>query len=136
MNAKDHFSGDWKLNLRKSQFAPGHHPTNGIMHWEQTAEGYRMTAQKTGDNGQIVEERPLNVILDGKEHLIPDLPGWSAMMSQPTPNCIEAESKHIDRRSGNASYVVSADGTTMTANVSGFDAQQRSFQTVLVWDRL
>ena len=85
MNAKDHFSGDWKLNLRKSQFAPGHHPTNGIMHWEQTAEGYRMTAQKTGDNGQIVEERPLNVILDGKEHLIPDLPGWSAMMPRRSP---------------------------------------------------
>jgi hypothetical protein len=32
-------------------------------------------------------------------------------------------------------YTVSADGSTLTATVRGIDAQQRPFQTVVVWDR-
>ncbi len=136
MNREDPFSGDWKLSPEKSQFDPNHRPSNGTMHWEQTSEGYRMTAEKVLGDGRVVEERPTNFILDGKEHATPDLPGWSATMSRLAPNTIEVESKNVGRRVGKASYVVSIDGATMTASVSSVDVQQRPFQTVLVWDRL
>lgn len=64
------------------------------------------------------------------------MPGLTAITSRPAPNTIEVESKNLGEIVGKASYVVSSDGKTLTASVSGIDAQQRSFHTVLVWDRL
>jgi hypothetical protein len=136
MSSQDPFVGHWKLNVQRSQFDPNHRPSNGTMHWELASEGYRTTAQGTMGDGRIVEERPTNFILDGKEHPITESPGCSAIMSRITPNTIEAESRNAGHRVGKASYVVSEDGATLIASVSGLDMQQRNFQAILVWDRL
>lgn len=87
-------------------------------------------------SGAAVQETPATFILDGKEHAMPDALGLTAIMSRPGPNVIEVESRNSGRIIGKGSYVVSEDGTTLTASVSSIDAQQRPFQTVLVWDRL
>ena len=136
MKRGDLFGGDWKLNPEKSQFDPNHQPSSATMHWERTLEGYRMTAEGTMGDGKALKERPATFILDGLDHDSPDVPGLSAVMTFPTDNTIEVESKKGASTIGKASYVVSGDGLTLTASLSGIDARQRSFQTVTVWDRI
>lgn len=136
MNRQDPFSGNWKLNPEKSHFDPNHHPASGTMSWERTSNGYRMRAEGTQSNGQVIQERPQAFILDGKEHPVPDASGLTVVASRPDPNTIHVEAKSVAGVVGKDSYVVSEDGTRLTASVSGTDAQQRPCRTVAVWDRL
>ena len=136
MKREDPFDGAWKLNADKSQFDPNHQPSSATMHWERTPEGYKMTAEGIMGGGAAVQETPATFILDGKDHAMPDAPGLTAIMSRPAPNVIKVESRNMGRIIGKGSYVVSEDGTTLTASVSSIDGQQRPFQTVLVWDRV
>jgi hypothetical protein len=70
----------------------------------------------------------LAFILDGEEYLVPGVPGVTAVATPPEPNTIRAEGKINGRIAGQASYVVSTDGTTLTARVSGMDGPQRPFK--------
>ena len=136
MSREDPFGGDWKLNPKKSQFDANHRPSSASMHWERTSEGYRMTAEGTMGDGKVCKERPATFILDGVEHDSPDQPGFSEVSTRLAHNLIEVESKRSGSIIGKASYVVSGNGTTLTASVSGIGPHERSFQTVTVWDRL
>jgi hypothetical protein len=132
---QDLFSGTWILNPAKSAFDPNHRPTQATMRFERNPEGYRMTASGTKEDGQHVEERPQTIVLDGKEHEIPGVPNAVAIAHSPDPHTIRAMGKSGNTVLGEGSYVVSADGKTLTATTAGTDAQQRRFQTVTVWER-
>jgi hypothetical protein len=134
MNREDPFSGAWRLNPEKSHFDPNHRVSSGTMRWERTADGYVMKAEGIHD-GHLVQERPATFVLDGKEHAVSGQPGIMAAASSLAPNVIEVEGRKAGRVVGKGSYVVSEDGTTLTATMAGTDVQQRSFQTVVVWDR-
>lgn len=131
----DLFSGTWKLNPAKSAFDPNHRPTQGTMRFVRDADGYQMTAEGVKEGGEKVAEHPQKLILDGKEHAVPGVPGAMAAASSPDPHTIRACAKMGETILGDGSYVVSADGATLTATMSGIDAQQRHFQTTTVWDR-
>lgn len=51
------------------------------------------------------------------------------------PNTIRVTVRRGDQTIGEGAYVVSADESTLTTTVWGIDAQQRSFQATVVWDR-
>lgn len=104
------------------------------MRFEREAEGYLMRAEGVCD-GNHVEEQPQRFVFDGKEHPIPGAPGVTAVSTRPEPNTIQVSARSGDRVLGEGSYVVSADGATLAATVRGVDAQQRPFQTTVVWDR-
>ena len=104
------------------------------MRFEREPEGYLMRAEGICD-GKRVEEQPQRFILDGKEHPAPGAPGVTAVSTRPDANTIQAAARSGDRVLGEGSYVVSADGATLTATVRGVDAQQRPLQTTVVWDR-
>ena len=135
-NADDPFSGTWKLNPEKSDFDPNHRPSTATMRWERTDQGYRMIAEGIGSDGRVVKENPQIFILDGEERPVSGAPEYTAVATSPGPNSIQAEGRKGGKVVGSARYVVSADGTTLTATVSGIDAQHRPFQTKLVWDRV
>ena len=84
---------------------------------------------------EMVQERPATFVLDGKDHAVPGQPGTAVLAASPAPNIIHVEAKNAGRVVGKGSYIVSEDGTTLTTTMAGTDAQQRSFQTVVVWDR-
>lgn len=134
MNIENPFSGFWKLNPEKSNMDPNHRVSAGTVSWERTSDGYLMKAEGI-HGGKLVREKPSAFILDGKEHAIPGQAGTSAVASSPAPNVIHVEARNAGRVVGKGSYLVSEDGATLTASMSGTDAQQRAFQTVLVWDR-
>jgi len=134
---QDPFVGTWKLNPEKSKFDANHRPAGGRMVFELEAAGnYLLTAEGTKPNGEKVAERPQRFILDGKEHPIPGLPGLTAVASRPDPNTIRAEARREDGSVvGGGTYVVSADGNSLTATNFGYDSQLRQFQQSTVWDR-
>jgi hypothetical protein len=133
----DPFVGTWKLNPEKSEFGPNHRPTAGTMLFELDAQGhYLMKAEGANAKGEKVVERPTEFIPDGKERPIPGLPGLTVMSTRPDPNTIQGEARREDGSiAGSGTYVVSADGKSLTATNSGIDSQLRPFQQRTVWDR-
>lgn len=134
---QDPFVGTWKLNVEKSEFDANHRPTAGIMVFELDAQRhYLMTAEGRNGKGEKVVERPARFITDGKEHPIPDFPGLKAVHTRPDPNTIAGEARREDGSVvGSGTYVVSADGKSLTATTSGWDSQLREFKLCTVWDR-
>jgi hypothetical protein len=133
----DPFVGTWKLNVEKSDFDVNHRPTAGTMVFELDAQGhYLMKAEGRSAKGEEVTERPARFIPDGQEHPIPDFPGLKAISTRPDPNTIAAESRREDGSVvGGGTYVVSADGKSLTATTFGWDTQLRQFKQLTVWDR-
>lgn len=131
------FVGTWKLNPERSQFDANHRPTSGTMVFELDTQGqYHMTAEGTNEQGQKVAERPQTLVPDGKGYPVPDFPGLVAVTTRPEPNTIQAEVRREDGSVvGEGSYVVSADGKSLTATTAGFDTQLRRFEMRTVWDR-
>lgn len=81
-------------------------------------------------------ERPQTFIPDGQPRPIPDLPGLSAVTTQPNSRTILAEVRREDGSLvGQGRYVVSTDGRSLDATTAGFDTQLRRFEMKTVWDR-
>ena len=133
----DPFIGTWKLNPGSSQFDANHRPTEAVMHWRLAADGgYLMEAAGLNAKGERVSERPQKLVPDGKPYPVPDFPGLSTTTSRPQPYTIRAEVKREDGSvAGEGTYVVSQDGTSMTASTAGFDSQLRRFEMRTAWDR-
>jgi hypothetical protein len=97
---------------------------------------YQLKAEALNAKGEKVTERPARLILDGKEHPVPDLPGLKAVASRPHPNTIQGEARREDGSVvGGGTYVVSEDGMSLTATNFGRDSQMRQFKQRTVWDR-
>jgi hypothetical protein len=122
------------MNREKSNFDPNHRPEDGVLRFERTEDGYLMLAEGVCD-GKRVQEQPQNFILDGVERPVPGAPEYVAVATRPDPQTIRAIGRKGGQVVGDGSYVVSADGKTLTATVRGVDARQRPFQTVVVWER-
>ena len=134
INHNDAFSGTWKMNPPQSSFDANHQPSQGTLRFEPQAVGYRMYAAGVCD-GRHVEEQTQTFMLDNHEYPVPGAPGVVTISSRPNANTIHAIARNQGRTVGEATYTVSDDGLTLTAAVSGFDAQQRAFRTTVVWDR-
>ena len=133
-SGEDPFSGFCRMNPQKSNFDPDHRPSEGTMRFEPEHEGYIMHAEGVR-NGKHIEEQPLRFIFDGQEHPIPGAPDLSAVSTRVDPNTIRVTARRDDQTIGEGAYVVSADGSTLITTLKGVDAQQRSFETTVVWDR-
>ena len=133
----DLFVGTWKLNPERCEFDPNHRPTSGTLVFERDAKGhYLMKAEGTNAKGEKVAERPQTIVPDGEPHPVPDFPGLSARATQPSPHELRAQCKREDGSVvGEATYIVSLDGTSLTAIAAGFDTQLRRFETKTVWER-
>ena len=94
-----------------------------------------MRAEGITQDGKAHRERPQAFHLDQKEHPIPGAPGLVAIAYHPDAHTIHVQAKNADGVVGEGSYIVSADGNTLIAAVSGTDAQQKKVLTVAVWDR-
>jgi hypothetical protein len=105
------------------------------MYWEWEQDGYRMRAEGINARGQVVKEAPQRFTTDGKEHPVTGAVGVTSIVTRPEPNSIQIESRKDGQIVGRASYVVSLDGKSLTATVSGVDAKQWVFQTRMVFDR-
>lgn len=134
----DPFVGTWKLNPGRSNFDPNHRPTDGTMEWELKADGsYEMRASGISAKGERVTERPQRFIPDGKPYPVPDFPGLSAIATRLDERTIRGVAQREDGTlAGEGTFVVSADGKSLSATAAGFDTQLRRFETRTEWDRV
>jgi hypothetical protein len=107
------------------------------MVYELDSQGhYLMTARGRNEKGEDVAERPMRLIPDGKEHPVPDFPGLKSIATRPDPNTLTGEARRQDGSVvGGGTYVVSADGKSLTATNFGWDSQLQQFKQRTVWDR-
>lgn len=135
---RDPFVGTWKLNPVRSNFDANHRPNGGTMRWDLQPDGsYVMTAHGQNAKGEPVAERPQTLIPDGRAYPVSDFPGLVAITTRPEPGTIRAEAKREDGSIvGEGTYVVAADGQSLTATTAGFDTQLRRFEMQTVWDRV
>ena len=98
-------------------------------------DGYRLIAEGINARGQVVKEAPQRFLPDGKEHPVPGGLGMTSIVTRTEPNALQIESKKDGQIVGRASYVISPDGKSLTATVSGVDGKQRPFRTRMVFDR-
>ena len=133
----DPFVGTWTLNPAKSEFDPNHRPTEGTMRWELGEGGtILMKAQGVNQKGERVAEQPQTLVPDGRPYPVPNFPGLSSITTRPDPHTIRGEVRREDGTiAGEGSYVVSADGKSLTATTAGFDTQLRRFEMRTVWEK-
>jgi hypothetical protein len=134
MPQQDPFVGTWKMNLQESSFETSHRPSQGTMRFERKLDGYILRAEGVCE-GKYIKEQPVRFIFDGKEHPVPGAPKITAISTRPDANTVLVEARRGGRIAGEASYLVSADGATLTTRVRGIDDQQRPFRTTVVWVR-
>jgi hypothetical protein len=129
--------GTWKLNLEKSEFDPNHRPREATMAFQVIGEGhFLLKAEGVSENGAAVEERPVYIIPDGREHPLPDFPGLMAVASRPDPGTLSTEVRRENGLVvGGGSYIISTDGKSLLATTFGYDTQLRQFRQKTVWDR-
>jgi hypothetical protein len=122
------------MNPARSNFDPNHRPSEATLRFEQEEGGYLMLAEGVCD-GKKVAEQPQRFMPDGVERPVPGAPEFVMVATKPDPNTIRVVSRRGEEVVGEGSYVVSADGGSLTATMRGIDAQQRAFQTTVVWER-
>ena len=134
----DPFVGTWELNRSGSQFDFNHKPARATMRWQLEAGGaYLMLAEGENEKGEPCVEKPQTLVPDGQPYPVENLPGLRCVTSRPDPDTIRAEVRREDGSlAGEGTYVVAADGRTITATTSGFDSQLRRFEMRTVWDRV
>ena len=128
------FSGTWVANIAKSKRHPNHQFQSATM--EFVVVGNTVTLTHGGVNAGGHQESGTVVLqADGKEHPIPEAPGVTVVTRWIGPRVLHTIGKTAGEQVGEQTYEVSADGTTLTATVSGVDASGTRFDQIIVFDR-
>jgi hypothetical protein len=94
---------------------------------------WAMTAYGVNGSGMSVSQT-IAFQLDGQEHTTPQ-PKTTMLARKLNARTIETIGKSDGQEVGRGTYVVSEDGKTLTATVSGADANHHTFKTVMVFER-
>jgi len=134
---QDPFVGTWVLNPSRSEFDVNHRPQAATLVIECDSQGrYTITAEGISEKRQKVTERPQTVVPDGQPRPVPDFPGLSTISTRPDPQTVHTDVRREDGSvAGQATFVVSIDGRSLTSINSGFDSQLRQFKQQTIWDR-
>jgi hypothetical protein len=127
-------TGTWTANLEKSRRHPNHQFQRASMHFEVEDQTVSLKYGGVNAAGQA-EEGARRFEADGRTHPDAAAPGVFAT-STISPRGLEVTATKDGTPVGRASYEVSDDGGTLTATTAGTDASGRSFEQVIVFDRV
>jgi hypothetical protein len=126
-------NGTWVASLEKSQRHPNHKFRELTMRFEIAGNAVTLTYEGVNAAGQG-EASTQRLTADGEPYPVPEAPGFTAI-STLSAHGLESIGQKDGATLGRSTYAVSADGTTMTATVSGIDAAGKEFDQVIVFDR-
>ena len=130
----DSFVGTWQANISKSKRHPNHLFKSATLRFEVSGEEILLTY--TGVNMSGAEETgTFRIHPDGKEHPIPNTPGYVEVSRWIGDRVLETVASKDGKVVGHSSYEVSEDGKTLTAKISGSDASGTEFEQIIVCDR-
>jgi hypothetical protein len=128
------FVGTWTANLEKSSRHANHQFGSATLTFE--VAGDEVTLIHDGVNASGKSESGTTVLrADGRDHPVsPQAPNVVVATRWVGTNVLETVAKKDGQVVGQGTYVVSADGATLTATVAGTDAAGKPFQQVIVFD--
>jgi hypothetical protein len=132
----DAHMGTWKLNVAKSEFAPGQIMKSETRTYEPNGAGYKLSGQRVDADGSTHPES-FTVKYDGK-----DAPFTGDAYGADTLAVKLVDANHIDateKKGGKMLYtskvVVSNDGRVMTITIKGKTESGQPINAVLVYDK-
>lgn len=135
--------GTWKLNLAKSKYSPGPAPKSGTTKITAVAGGISLVADGVDDKGQATRAS-YAAKFDGKDHPEKMTLGGKAN-PKPTADAIawkkiddytyESTAKLKGQVMTTTHYTISRDGKTRTNTVTGKDAQGRTVNNTIVYEK-
>jgi hypothetical protein len=133
---KDPRIGTWKLNVAKSKYDPGPPPQSQTLKVEPSGKGEKITSETVTADGKTVTVT-YTANFDGKDY---PLTGSAAGADKVALKRIDARTtERIDKKDGKPLVtirrVVSADGKTMTATVTGTNAEGTPIKAVAVFEK-
>jgi ABC-type xylose transport system substrate-binding protein len=133
--AADNWVGSWKLNLAKSKFSPGPAPKSLMLKFEASGDAITLTSDGVNAAGEATHGSYTSKF-DGK-----DVP-WTG-----NPDADTASARRIDannyentwKKGGKVTVtskaVVSKDGKTLTASLTGKNSKGETINNTSVYDR-
>ena len=131
---EDMFDGVWIANKEKSDLDPNHRFQQARMELRRTAEGYELRAEGRGPEGEPCVDAA-TIVLDSAPHAVAAMHGVTTTARLADARRIEVQGRQDERVIGEASYEVSPDGGTLTAETWGTDTKGRAFRTRVVFER-
>jgi hypothetical protein len=143
LSAADMRAGTWTVNIAKSKFSPGPGPKGPNTQKIETVEnGNKLVADGVNAEGQKTHNE-YTVKFDGK-----DYPMHATIDGKPNPDAADSVAgKKIDdytyeftnKRNGTVvttvKEVISKDGKTRTATITGTNAQGQAVNTTVVFEK-
>jgi hypothetical protein len=129
------FAGSWVANLEKSRRHANHQFASATMTFTVSDECVSMAYSGVNAAGKE-ESSAIDFYPDGMEHPVsPQAPGVAMVANWAGTHRLDTEARKGDAVLGRGSYEVSADGSVLTATMSGVDASGKTFEQVIVFDR-
>ena len=131
----DPATGDWMLNISKSNFALAPAPKNSVMTVEAWEDGLRVKTDTIDvQENKIHQETAYK--FDGRDYL---LEGYRLADSISAKRINLRASESVWKKRGKVIFtvraVVSIDGKTLSLTRTGIDAQGRAVDEVLIYER-
>ena len=132
--AADPQMGTWKLNEAKSKFTPGTSKFNTVTFKSMFGQ------VKATQDGVSADGKPIHVEwsgkFDGKDYPVTGDPnGDTRAYAKVNDRTLHVTVKKNGKVTATAHTVVSADGKTRTATVSGTTSKGKKFKNVVVYDK-
>lgn len=127
--------GTWRAVIAKSQRDPNHHFESLTMNFATSGDAVVLTYAGVNMAGKQ-EGSTRKLYPDGKERSIREAPGYVELTRWLSPTVLESVGKKDGKEAGRSTYELSRDSKTLTAKVKGIDAKGRSFEQVIVFERV
>ena len=128
------FLGTWVANLEKSRRHADHQFQSATLTFEISGSAVTLTHAGVNMAGKA-ESGTTTLHADGVPRPVPEAPAVTAVTNWVGTQVLATEAQKDGRSVGSATYVVSDDGSTLTATVAGIDAAGNAFDQVIVFDR-
>jgi hypothetical protein len=129
------FTGTWVANIAKSRRHHNHQFESATLRFAVAGDAISLTQSGVNMSGKH-ETSTLTLRADGQEHAVsPQAPGVVVVTRWLHSHAFETVGKRGADVLGRGTYVVTPDGKTLTASVSGIDASGAGFEQVIVFDR-
>lgn len=135
VEAKDHWVGTWTLDAAKSTYSPGPAQKSMTLTFVETKDGIKLNSDGVGGDGAEMHAEYVSRF-DGK-----DVP-WTGNPDADTANAKKINDHSYEntwKKGGKtmmtAMVVVSADGKTLTATITGTNAKGQAVKNVVVYNK-
>src|SRR5262245_32461978 len=130
------FLGTWVLNVARSKYTPGPPPKDQTVVNEAAGQGIKTTAKGTDAAGKATVTAFTISTFDGKDYPVTGNPDYDMQAyKRVDANTLELTRKKAGKVVQTGSNVVSRDGKTRTVTLTGVDAQGRTINNVVVYDK-